>query len=78
MNIHDNDHDIDEREWQAQERALQDARRGAPATPGDPLAARHRQVADALRVPPADLLPADVAERVARQAEANARATRSA
>ena len=78
MNTHDHDIDIDEREWQAQERALQDARRGAPATPGDPLAARYRKVADALRVPPADLLPADFAERVARQAQVNARAPATA
>ena len=74
MNTHEHDIDIDEREWQAQERALQDARRGASPMPGDPLAARYRKVADALRVPPADVLPADFAERVARQAQANARA----
>ena len=71
-------HSIDGREWQAQERALQDARRGVPATPGDPLAARYRKVTDALRVPPPELLPADFAERVARQAQANARAPATA
>jgi hypothetical protein len=54
---------FDEREWQAQERALQDARAGMPST--DPLAARYRAVADALRMPPPDLLPPDFAARVA-------------
>ena len=78
MNTRDHESHIDEREWQAQERALQDARRGVPATPVDLLAARYRTVADALRVPPADLLPADFAQRVARQAEANARAPATA
>jgi hypothetical protein len=56
---------IDEREWQAQERARQDARAGTPST--DPLAARYRAVADALRAPPPDVLPADFAARVAAQ-----------
>jgi hypothetical protein len=56
---------IDEREWQAQERARQDARAGTPST--DPLAARYRAVADALRAPPPDVLPPDFAARVAAQ-----------
>ena len=56
---------IDEREWQAQERARQDARAGMPST--DPLVARYRAVADALRVPPPDGLPPDFAARVAAQ-----------
>ena len=54
---------IDEREWQAQERALQDARSGMPST--DPLAVRYRAVAEALRAPLPDLLPPDFAARVA-------------
>jgi hypothetical protein len=54
---------IDEREWQAQERALHDARNGVPSV--DPLAARYRAVADALRAPLPDLLPPDFAARVA-------------
>ena len=56
---------IDEREWQAQERALQDARAGTPST--DPLAARYRAVAEALRAPLPELLPPDFAARVAAQ-----------
>ena len=56
---------IDEREWQAQERALQDARDGTPST--EPLAARYRAVAEALRTPLPDLLPPDFAARIAAQ-----------
>jgi len=56
---------IDEREWQAQERALQDARSGTPSN--DPLAARYRAVAEALRAPLPELLPPDFAARVAAQ-----------
>jgi hypothetical protein len=56
---------IDEREWQAQERALQDVRAGAPST--DPLAARYRAVAEALRAPLPELLPPDFAARMAAQ-----------
>ena len=67
MSIHEyNDRArIDEREWQAQERALQDARDGVPTQ--DPLAARYRAVADALRAPLPDLLPSDFAAGVAAQ-----------
>ncbi|KGQ18140.1 hypothetical protein LF41_1494 [Lysobacter dokdonensis DS-58] len=64
-----NDH-IDSQEWTAQERAMRDARAGLPST--DPLAMRYRKVADALRAPVADQLPADFAASVARLAEANA------
>ena len=67
----DNDR-IDEREWLAQERAMRDAREGAAST--DPMAMRYRKVADALRAPLPDLLPADFAAQVARQAEINAKA----
>jgi hypothetical protein len=63
---------FEEPEWQAQERALRDAREGVPSV--DPLALRYRKVADALRAPLPDMLPADFATQVARQAEANARA----
>ncbi|MUV12892.1 hypothetical protein [Noviluteimonas gilva] len=75
MNTNHNDpsrNAIDEREWQAQERALRDARDGVPST--DPLALRYRKVTDALRAPLPDLLPADFASQVAQRAEANARA----
>lgn len=63
---------IDEREWQAQERAMREAREGAAST--DPMTMRYRRVADALREPLPDLLPPDFAAQVARQAEANAAA----
>ncbi len=74
MNTNHNDprNGIDEREWQAQERALRDARDGVPST--DPLALHYRKVADALRAPLPDGLPADFASQVARRAEAFARA----
>lgn len=62
---------LDEREWQAQERALRDARDGLPST--DPLALRYRKVADALRAPVPELLPADFAAQIAQRAEAYAR-----
>ena len=61
MNI---EHD---REWQAQERARLDERNGV--APGDdPLLARYRQVARALRQPPPVALPADFAAQVAARA----------
>lgn len=65
MSIHDyNDKArIDEREWQAQERALRDSRDGMPST--DPLALRYRAVADALRAPLPDALPPGFAAQVA-------------
>ena len=63
---------IDEREWQAQERAMQDARAGLDSN--DPMAARYRKVADALRTPLPDALPMDFAAQVAKLAESNARA----
>ena len=71
-NDHVNDRAIDEREWQAQERAMREARDGTAST--DPMAMRYRRVADALREPLPDLLPPDFAAQVARQAEATATA----
>jgi hypothetical protein len=64
---------VDEREWQAQERALREMRAGmAPrdAAPGsdDALAARYRHVARALAVPPAPGLHAGFAVQVAQLA----------
>ena len=64
--------EFNEREWQAQERALRDAREGLAST--DPQALRYRKVADALRMPLPDALPADFASSVAALAEHNARA----
>lgn len=62
------DDDAREREWQAQERALQAERRGDPAG-DDPRQQRYRLLARALRQPPAATLPADFAARVAAQLE---------
>jgi hypothetical protein len=70
MNTHEkNTHE--EREWQAQERALHDERNGV--APGDdPLQAQYRMVARALRQPLPHALPdgfaAQVAARARRQA----------
>lgn len=58
---------FDEREWQAQERAVQAERLGVPAGDDDPLAARYRSVSRALRRPLADAPPADFAASVVRQ-----------
>ena len=64
---------IDEHEWQAQERALREERAGAIAAGDDPLLARYRQVARALRRPLSDAPPADFARSVAlRMATAHA------
>lgn len=59
------DSDRDEREWQAQERALQQERQGAPAAHDDAAAARYRPVARVLLEPLPDALPADFAVQVA-------------
>ena len=53
---------IDEREWQAQERALQEERLHLT---GDPRLAAYRRIARALRQPLPDALPADFARRLA-------------
>lgn len=55
---------IDEREWQAQERALQEERLHLA---GDPRLASYRRIARALRQPLPDALPADFARRLAAQ-----------
>lgn len=61
MNTHDKN------EWQAQERALQDERNGV--APGDdPLQARYRLIARALRQPLPHALPEDFAVQVAARA----------
>ena len=61
----------EEREWQAQERALHDERIGA--APGDdPLQAHYRLVARALRQPWPHALPDDFAARVAARARLQA------
>ena len=64
---------LDEREWQAQERARIAARTGDGASLAqDPLATRYRRVADALRTPLPDALPADFAARMAQVVQAPA------
>jgi hypothetical protein len=57
-----------EREWHAQERALEQERRGGGAAADEPVVQRYRLLARALRQPPADALPADFARRVAARA----------
>jgi hypothetical protein len=64
---------IDEREWQAQERALREVRAGAAPRDAalggdDALVARYRDVARALAVPPASGLHAGFATEVAQLA----------
>lgn len=72
MSIHEYpDARIDEREWQAQERARHDVRDGIATQ--DPLAARYRAVADALRAPLPDGLPPDFAAGIAAQVARGAR-----
>ena len=63
-----NEPDRDEREWQAQERALQQERQGLAPGRDDPLAAGYRPVMRVLREPIPDALPADFAQRVAERA----------
>ncbi len=63
----------DEHEWQAQERALREAR-GGPGMPSqDSTVAQYRDIANVLRQPPRATLPADFAASVARIAAAQAR-----
>lgn len=79
MNIHRIDQhaderldDVDEREWQLQERALRAERDGAP-TGDEPALAEYRLVARALRAPIAEALPPGFAAQVARRALARSR-----
>ena len=58
-------------EWQAQERALHDERNGA-AIGDDPLQARYRAIARALRQPLPHALPDDFAAQVAARARRQA------
>lgn len=68
--------EYDEREWQAQERALHEVRNGVQPSSEDVAVARYRDIANVLRRPPVDALPADFAERVARIASRPAVETR--
>lgn len=56
-----------EREWQAQERALQAERLGLDPAAGDARMRRYRLLARALREPTPEALPADFARRMAAQ-----------
>ncbi len=55
----------DEREWQAQERAMQCERAGVELTDGDAASAEYLSIARALRQPMDAELPADFASRIA-------------
>jgi hypothetical protein len=63
----------DEREWQAQERAMQCERAGVEVTDGDAASAEYLSIARALRQPLDAGLPADFASRVANLATARVR-----
>ena len=63
----------EEREWQAQERALRNEKLGSDAAQDDALVARYRTIARALRQPPAGALPSNFAYEVARLAALQAR-----
>ena len=54
-----------EREWQAQERALQAERQGLDPADGDALVRRYRLLARSLRQPMPEALPADFARQMA-------------
>lgn len=60
--------EYDEREWQAQERALRETRDECAVPSEDSMLARYRSIADILRQPPHARLPADFAASVARMA----------
>ena len=62
----------DEREWQAQERALREVRDGPGMPSEDSAVAQYRDIANALRQPPHATLPADFAASVARIAAGRA------
>jgi len=61
---------FDEREWQAQERAMRAERNAAPLGDDDALAASYLGISRALREPPMTPLPMDFAADVARRAQA--------
>lgn len=63
------DHDPVEREWQAQERARREEQLGLDPSASDPASRRYRPVAQALRQPLAEQLPADFAQRIAQRIE---------
>ncbi len=67
MSTREFDTEREQREWEAQERALREERSGAPDS-GAADVAQYRLVARALRAPQLSPLPADFAARTAAQA----------
>lgn len=63
-----------EREWELQERALNEERRGLPSAGEDARLLRYRQLSRALRRPLEPALPADFASRLAQRIETDAAA----
>lgn len=63
----------EEREWEAQERAVRDERLGAPSA-GDGSVEEYRLIARALRNPPVAPLPSDFAARTAAHVRRTSRA----
>lgn len=58
-------------EWQAQERAVEQERRGVPLDDADPRLAEYRLIARALRSPAMEPMPFDLAERIVQHVEAS-------
>jgi hypothetical protein len=58
-----------EAEWQAQERALEQERRGVPLDAADPRLAEYRLIARALRNPAMEPMPADLAAQIVQHVE---------
>ncbi|MFC3814541.1 hypothetical protein [Lysobacter sp. GCM10012299] len=59
-----------EREWQAQERAMEQERRGVPLDPADPRVGEYRLIARALRAPAMEPVPFDLTDQIVRRVEA--------
>ncbi|HEY5805144.1 MAG TPA: hypothetical protein VIT90_15765 [Lysobacter sp.] len=59
-----------EREWQAQERAMEQERRGVPLDAADPRVGEYRLIARALRAPAMEPVPFDLAAQIVRRVEA--------
>lgn len=59
-----------EAEWQAQERAREQERRGVPLDPADPRLGEYRLIARALRNPAMEPVPADLTAQIVAHVEA--------
>lgn len=73
MSTRDFDTEREQREWEAQERALYEERTGTRAK-GDPNVAQYRLIARALRTPRLAPLPSDFAARMAARVAVESRA----